>query len=67
MKKEIEVCARLVILVGESILVCRATDKDHYFLPGGHVEYGEDISAALSREMVEELGVIIKKDRKSVV
>lgn len=63
MKKEIEVCARLVILDGESILVCRAKGKGHYFLPGGHVEYGEDISAALSREMVEELGVIIKKTK----
>jgi len=28
----------------------------HYFLPGGHLNFGESAGAALSRELKEELG-----------
>lgn len=31
-----------------------------YELPGGHIEFGEDIEAGLKREIMEELGVHIK-------
>lgn len=39
----------------------RAANKkflpDQYELPGGHIEYGENIKAGLKREIKEELGV----------
>lgn len=31
-----------------------------YELPGGHIDYGEDIEVGLKREIMEELGVEIK-------
>jgi 8-oxo-dGTP pyrophosphatase MutT (NUDIX family) len=33
-----------------------------YELPGGHVEWGEEITTALKREIIEELGMKIKVD-----
>jgi 8-oxo-dGTP diphosphatase len=57
MAKEIEVIARAVILRDDQLLVCKAGGKEHYFLPGGHVEPGELAKNALEREIMEELGV----------
>lgn len=35
----------------------KEVDKDFYMLPGGRVEDGESLEAALKREIFEELGV----------
>jgi ADP-ribose pyrophosphatase YjhB (NUDIX family) len=56
-KKEIEVIVRALILKGNKILLCKAEEDRHYFLPGGHLEFGESAASALSRELKEELGV----------
>lgn len=53
----IELIVRVVIRHREKILLCRMKPKGHYFLPGGHVEFGEDIREALKREIKEELNV----------
>lgn len=50
----IHILARALIVQGESVVICK--HKDHYFLPGGHVESGESLIDALEREFVEELG-----------
>ncbi len=60
-KNKIELCVRAVIRHNGKILVCRALGKNHYFFPGGHIEYGETAVNALKRELYEELGVRIKK------
>ena len=55
-KKEIELIARAVIFKGEKILLCKSKGHDYYFLPGGHIEFGETARQALQRELSEELG-----------
>jgi len=53
----IEVLARGVCVVGEELLYCRGRGSDVTYLPGGHVELEESATAALRREIDEELGV----------
>ena len=46
----------------KSILSTKAFGKDKYYLPGGKRENGETDEEALSREIKEELSVVIKRD-----
>ena len=52
-----------VILDGEGrvVLIKRRYEplKGHWSLPGGMVEVGETLEAALSREMLEETGLVV--------
>ena len=52
-----EIIARAVIIKDKKILLCKRKDRDYYFLPGGHIEFGEEAQDALQREIREELGV----------
>lgn len=54
-----EFIARVVIRYRGKILLCRMKSKGHYFLPGGHIEFGEDICEALKREIKEELNASV--------
>jgi ADP-ribose pyrophosphatase YjhB (NUDIX family) len=56
-----EVCVRTVIQKRGKILVCWNKEKGYYFFPGGHLNFGEGIQKALSRELKDELGMEIKK------
>lgn len=51
-----EVIARAVIRRNGQILLVRLVGKKWSFLPGGHVEPGEPVELALTRELAEELG-----------
>jgi ADP-ribose pyrophosphatase YjhB (NUDIX family) len=53
---KIEVIARGVCVVGESLLLCHSKGASNTFLPGGHVEFAERVRDALAREIAEELG-----------
>ncbi|MEI7810666.1 MAG: NUDIX domain-containing protein [bacterium] len=56
--KKFVVRARGVIVhEGKLLGVKHPHDTSFCALPGGHLEYGEDIKECLRREMVEELGV----------
>ena len=55
--KKIEVIVRALILKRNKILLCKMIGDRHYFLPGGHLEFGEGAKNALSRELKEELGI----------
>lgn len=57
MNGEFEIIVRALILNRGRILVCQIEDRDYFFLPGGHVEFGENMRKALVRELDEELGV----------
>lgn len=63
MKNNFAINVRSVIQNSERILLCRMKGEDFYFLPGGHVEFGESVNAALIREIKEELGAnVIEND-----
>ncbi len=54
---QIEIITRAVILDKGKILLCKKKGNDYYFLPGGHVEFGETAQQALARELKEELNI----------
>lgn len=51
-----EIIARAVIIRDGRLLAARQRTKRWHFLPGGHVETGEGVEPALTRELLEELG-----------
>ncbi len=50
----IETVSRAVIVKNGKVLLCRSKGGDKYYLPGGHIEFGEKASVALKREILEE-------------
>ena len=61
MEERFETIARAVIINKEKILLARSSSNESwYFLPGGHVEFGESVEKALMRESLEEFGIEIK-------
>lgn len=51
-----EIIARAVVRRDGRLLLARQRTQSWSFLPGGHVEPGERVEAALLRELAEELG-----------
>jgi len=60
-KDKFEICVRSIIQNRGKILVCKNKEKDYYFFPGGHIDFGESAESALVRELKEELNISIKK------
>lgn len=57
-EKKFVVRTRAIILnEGKLLLVKHPEDTSYAALPGGHLEWGEDIKESLEREIVEELGI----------
>lgn len=56
----IEVIARGVWIEGGKVLLCQNTKAGYYYLPGGHVEFGEAAATALAREFREETGIEVQ-------
>jgi len=56
--KKISVHAKGIIIHDGRLLGVKHTHDTSYFaLPGGRLEWGEDIKECLTRELIEELGV----------
>lgn len=55
MSQQMELIVRALIIRNRKILVCQTNGRSYYFLPGGHVEFGETMQEALKRELYEEL------------
>lgn len=62
-RKEIEILARGACVKAGRVLVCRNRKHGNIYLPGGHVDWGEDSKRALVREWREELGVPCRAGR----
>lgn len=62
-RREIEILARGACVKAGKVLVCRNRKHGNVYLPGGHVDWGEDSKHALAREWEEELGVPCRTGR----
>jgi len=56
-KKFVIRCRAIIIHEGKLLVVRHAGNVSFAALPGGHLEWGEDVKECLSREIVEELGI----------
>jgi 8-oxo-dGTP diphosphatase len=59
--KNIEICVRAIIQSRGKILVCWHKEKEYYFFPGGHIDFGERAEPALIRELKEELDIVVER------
>lgn len=50
-------CACLVAQRGNTLLLVRVRQNEHWYLPGGKIEHHESPQSALQRELDEELGI----------
>ena len=51
-------CRAIILHEGKLLVVRHAHDPSFAALPGGHLEWGEDVRMCLRREIVEELGIV---------
>ena len=55
--KIFHVLARGIIIDDGYILVAKLKNGNNMFLPGGHLEFNENLKQALERELFEEIGI----------
>lgn len=55
-ESSIEVIARGAWIHDGKVLLCQNVKAGYFYLPGGHVEFGEPAAVALAREFEEETG-----------
>ena len=54
------VVAGIILNLKDEVLLCKSKKwRDHYVVPGGHVEFGESLEEALKREIYEETGLLV--------
>ena len=56
-KKFVIRCRAIIIHDGKLLVVKHPHDTSFAALPGGHLEWGEDVKECMDREIIEELGV----------
>lgn len=54
-------CAGLIYIEHKKLLLAYSNNKQCFYLPGGKIDTGESAAAALCREVLEEMNVIIKE------
>ena len=61
MDNAFELIVRALVIHDRKILVCQTVGRDYFFLPGGHIEFGENMRSSLVRELKEEMDAKILK------
>jgi 8-oxo-dGTP pyrophosphatase MutT (NUDIX family) len=51
------ILTRGIIIDDDYILVAKAKNANNTFLPGGHLEFNENLKISLEREIMEEIGL----------
>ena len=59
-ERQTEVIGRGVALRDGAVLLCKSLDGGYFYLPGGHVEFGERAREATEREFLEETGLGVR-------
>ncbi|WP_414049421.1 NUDIX hydrolase [Macrococcus animalis] len=57
------ICANLVEIKDNKLLLVKVRDNEKYYLPGGKIETGESDIESLTREMEEELSVTLEESK----
>jgi ADP-ribose pyrophosphatase YjhB (NUDIX family) len=57
--RQIEVIARGAVIEDGKVLLCQNRKTGHFYLPGGHINFGESAANAVAREFDEECGLKI--------
>lgn len=66
--KKTDIRCRAIIVYQDKILVVKHSEKSGFYaLPGGHLEWGENVKDCMIREIIEELGVKPELGRLLVV
>ena len=55
-------CANLVHMKDGKLLLVKVRENEHYYLPGGKIETGEDDRTSLERELREELSLQLDRE-----
>lgn len=63
----VEIIARGVLKRAGKVLLCQNVVNGYFYLPGGHVEFGESARGALAREFMEECGCRVRVKQLAAV
>lgn len=66
-RRGIELIARGVLVRNGQVLLCQSIKHGYFYLPGGHIEFGEPAAAAAEREIREELGVKVRAGELALI
>lgn len=55
-----KVAQKVILIKGDSVLITRDSRDEIWELPGGRLNVGENPESGVTREVAEELGVVVK-------
>ncbi len=65
--KPVTIGVRLLLLTNNNVLLVKHSYNNQWYLPGGKIKARENIEEALHREIREELGINIEKEKINIL